>query len=247
MTSKGPPRPHTAPDTLFRSDQPHLVDFQFNADVVSVFPDMIRRSVPGYETVLPITGLIAAAHLPTGGVLYDLGCSQGASTSAVLQSIGDRQCSIIAVDNSTDMLDSARRALTDSRVAFVEADIAQLDYQPCDVVLLNYILQFVNPQNRLALLRQLHDALAPDGVLLLSEKIHLDDAAVDAQLNELHLEFKRANGYTEMEIAAKRSALENVMIIDSEAQHLQRLRQAGFSRVTKWFQCLNWASFIIQP
>ena len=64
-----------------------IVDFVFDEAVADVFPDMIRRSVPGYETVIPITGLLAAAHLKKmpeeRRLAYDLGCSLGATTAAV--------------------------------------------------------------------------------------------------------------------------------------------------------------------
>lgn len=234
-------------DQLFTTEQPNLVDFVFNKDVVAVFPDMIRRSVPGYETVLPLTGLLAAEHLPPGGRLYDLGCSQGASTAAVLARLGERDCELIGVDNSEPMLNSAGARIQDPRTQWLLADLQALSFQPCNVVLLNYILQFLTPSDRLSLLRRLRSALSDDGCLILSEKIHVDAADTDHWFNELHLAFKRANGYSDMEIAGKRNALENVMIIDSEATHRQRLQDAGFSRIEKWFQCLNWASFIIRP
>jgi tRNA (cmo5U34)-methyltransferase len=35
-------------DQVFASPQANIVDFAFNEEVVRVFPDMIRRSVPGY-------------------------------------------------------------------------------------------------------------------------------------------------------------------------------------------------------
>ncbi|MFK7914662.1 MAG: carboxy-S-adenosyl-L-methionine synthase CmoA [Pseudomonadales bacterium] len=234
-------------DQLFTIEQPNLVDFTFNKEVVAVFPDMIRRSVPGYETVLPLSGLLAAEHLPAGGRLYDLGCSQGASTAAVLARIGSRDCQIIGVDNSEPMLSSAAALIKDPRVQWLQADVCELEFEPCNVVLLNYILQFLTPTDRLQLLRRLRSALGAQGCIILSEKVHLDDAETDPWFNELHLAFKRANGYSDLEIAGKRNALENVMIIDTESTHRQRLHEAGFSRIDKWFQCLNWASFIIRP
>ncbi|MEM1229700.1 MAG: carboxy-S-adenosyl-L-methionine synthase CmoA [Pseudomonadota bacterium] len=224
-----------------------MVDFAFSQAVVDVFPDMIRRSVPGYETVLPIGGMIAAQALPPGGRLYDLGCSQGASTAAVLARLDDRDCNIIGIDNSEPMLTSARALIVDPRVTFVEADLTDFRFESANVVLANYVLQFLEPAARLALLKRLRTALAPGGLMLLTEKIHLDDPALDATFDALHLDFKRANGYSELEVAGKRSALERVMRIDREADHRARLREAGFSHVELWFRCLNWASFIIRP
>jgi len=88
-------------DQLFTNPARQLVDFAFDDAVVAVFPDMIRRSVPGYETVVPLTGLLTARHIrATGGsnLIYDLGCSLGATTLAILGQLGDQDARIVAVD-----------------------------------------------------------------------------------------------------------------------------------------------------
>jgi tRNA (cmo5U34)-methyltransferase len=127
------------------------------------------------------------------------------------------------------------------------ADVLALPFQPARVVTLNYVLQFLQPDRRLALLTAAREALAPDGVLLLAEKIRFDDADLQYDFDAAHLEFKRANGYSELEIAQKRTALENVMILDTEDVHRARLTAAGFTRIRKWYQCLNWVSFEARP
>ena len=234
---------HGPTDKLFANAKRHLVDFAFDDAVAAVFPDMIRRSVPGYETVVPLTGLIAARHLRRGGRCYDLGCSLGATTRAVLAAVGDRPCELVAVDDSTAMLDRARQlAGAEPRILWRQADIRELAFERADVAILNYTLQFLAPEDRLPLLQRLRDCLQDDGVLLLSEKLGGLDYFAD-----LHWDFKRANGYSDLEIAGKRAALEDVMRIDSEETHLARLRTAGFPRPRVWFRCLNWASFVASP
>ena len=102
-------------DNVYVDKQQHIVDFAFNKDVVAVFPDMIRRSVPGYETIIPMTGLIAARHLGDEGTAYDLGCSLGASTLAILQQSQASNIRVIGVDNSLAMIEEAKKQITDSR------------------------------------------------------------------------------------------------------------------------------------
>ena len=63
-------------------------------------------------------------------------------------------------------------------------------------------------------------------------------------MTELHHAFKRAHGYSDLEIAQKRSALERIMIPETLVQHRDRLAMAGFEMVSVWFQCLNFASII---
>lgn len=234
-------------DRVFSEPSQYIVDFAFDEAVVDVFPDMIRRSVPGYETVIPLTGLIASQHVSPGSNVYDLGCSLGASTLAVLRQLHDIPCDIIAVDNAPAMIARARGLVTDPRVHFQEADILHLEMENASVVLLNYVLQFITPEERLALLRKIRGSLLPSGCLILSEKIRFEEAESQSYYDALHLNFKRANGYSELEISQKRTALENVMIIDTVDEHLTRFEEAGFSKAEVWYRCLNWASFLVSP
>jgi tRNA (cmo5U34)-methyltransferase len=230
-----------------------LVDFTFDDAVAAVFPDMIRRSVPGYETVIPMTGLLAARHAADVAAadgtrrIYDLGCSLGATTLAVLRQLGDTPARVVAVDNAQAMIERARAAIADPRVEFRLADVRELDFEPATVVLLNYVLQFIPPADRRALLTRIRAALAPGGLLIVSGKIRFDDPDEQRFYEAAHLDFKRANGYRELEISGKRSALERVMIVDTEEQHRRYFRDAGFGTVRKWYQCLNWASFLATP
>lgn len=238
-------------DRVFRDPRNQIVDFVFDDEVAEVFPDMIRRSVPGYETIIPITGLLAARHLHELPMdhprVYDLGCSLGATTLAVLRQLADKPAVIVGVDSASPMIERARTLVRDDRVSFLQADIRELEFEPAGVVLLNFVLQFISPDERAALLKRIHGCLVPHGLLVVSEKIRFDDPAEQNFYEAAHLDFKRANGYSELEIAQKRTALENVMIIDSEEQHRERFARAGFRRTDKWFQCLNWVSYLVYP
>lgn len=238
-------------DTLFAAPLTDAGSFSFDAQVAEVFPDMIGRSVPGYATIVTMTGLLAQRFASPGSSLYDLGCSLGASTLAMRRNLACEDCRIISVDNSPAMLDRCRGLIAADRhttpVQLVCADLADIPIEDASVVVLNFTLQFVPRERRDNVIQGIYRGLRPGGIMVLSEKVILEDAHLDALNIELHHEFKRANGYSELEISQKRTALENVMVIDTEAAHRERLRQAGFSRVVKWHQCLNWASFQARP
>jgi len=243
------------PDRLFAQPLDQVPDFVFNEDVAKVFPDMIKRSVPGYPTIVENLGVLAAQFAQPHSTLYDLGCSLGAVTQALRRHVKTDGCRVLAVDNSPAMVERCREYLHAQDAMFqellptevIEADILALEFRPASLVALNFTLQFIAPQQRLALLTRIRQALLPGGALILSEKLCFTDEADQKLLNELHLAFKRANGYSELEIAQKRSAIENVMKPDSLEQHRERLLAAGFSRVVPWFQCLNFASLIALP
>ena len=240
----------TNTDDIYARDNPHLVDFAFDQRVVDVFPDMIRRSVPAYETVVPLSALVAARHVPNNGVIYDLGCSRGATTAALL-TYCDPSIRVVGIDNSQPMIDAARNqmsALTSAndaaRVEWRCADITETPIAAASAVVMNYTLQFITPEQREVLLRRIASNLEPGAPLIYAEKVVLDDPQKQAWADSIHLEFKRANGYSELEVAQKRSAIEKVMIPDTLDTHLTRLKQVGLVNSTIWFSCLNWAAFI---
>ncbi|MBI3561809.1 MAG: carboxy-S-adenosyl-L-methionine synthase CmoA [Gammaproteobacteria bacterium] len=237
-----PPR-----DRLFDMPRDMIVDFVFDEQVARVFPDMIRRSVPGYESILTLLGLFAQEYAQANTNLYDLGCSTGAATLALRRRISQPGCRIYAIDNSTSMVEVCRANLqhhaATTPVEVVCADIQQVGIENASLVVLNFTLQFIAPGERSRFLRKIYAGLNPGGVLVLSEKILLEDPLGQRFEEDLHLAFKKANGYSELEISQKRSALEKILIPETPAQHRQRLQQAGFQQVYRWFQALNFISF----
>jgi tRNA (cmo5U34)-methyltransferase len=233
-------------DRVFRDPQHQIVDFTFDDRVAGVFEDMIRRSVPGYEVVVPMSGLIAARYAKPNLRCYDLGCSLGATALAIRRQLTAPDVTVVAVDNSEAMLARAR-TLINEPIEWRLADIRDTDLTNASVVVMNWTLQFLDPDDRLPLMSRIHQALCSDGVLIVSEKIRSSDASEQARLEQLHLAFKAANGYSDLEIAQKRTALENVLLPDTVDDHRRRFFDAGFSRADLWFQCLNWVSFIVAP
>jgi len=238
-----------ARDRLFAERNDHLVDFRFDERVAEVFPDMIRRSVPGYEDVVRLTGLLAAEHARPGTRIYDLGCSLGAGLAAVRRCLGHADVALVGIDNAPAMLARCRTLLDGEPEAGPPVrlecrDIASVEIDDASVVILNYTLQFIEPAQRLPLLQRIHDGLVEGGILLLSEKVfHVNDRT-DAFMAAMHAAFKRANGYSETEIARKRAALERVLQPDPPELHEERLRMAGFDRLESWHHCLNFRSWI---
>ena len=243
------------PDRLFAQPLAQVPDFVFNEDVVRVFPDMIKRSVPGYPAIVENLGVLAAQFAQPHTALYDLGASLGAVTQALRRHVRTQGCEVVAVDNSAAMVERCTQYLKGQDSMFqellpvqvLEADILNLAFKPASVVALNFTLQFIAPEQRHSLLGNIRQALVPGGALLLSEKLRFQDLDEHQLLTDLHVAFKRANGYSELEIAQKRSAIENVMKPDSLEEHRERLLAAGFSKVVPWFQCLNFASMIALP
>lgn len=235
-------------DLIYSAKHSAVKDFAFDEQVVEVFPDMISRSVPGYNTIINTIGRLSETYVKPHSNVYDLGCSLGAATLAMKKSITANNCKIIGVDNSAAMVERCKIHVNafkgETPVEIIEGNIQDIEIDNASMVVLNFTLQFIDPEDRAILLAKICKGLNPGGILVLSEKLSTSDSVNNELLIELHHDFKRANGYSELEIAQKRTALENVMRTDDLPKHITRLENAGFTHVTTWFQCFNFFSLV---
>lgn len=232
-------------DKIF-SNNTDLVDFVFDKKVADVFDDMVKRSVPGYQTMLEMIGLVVKVYAKDNSYFYDLGASTGATSLALGLHNTHQNNKIIAVDNAIEMALKCKKNLTNklSNFEIVCSDINDIKIENASIVVLNLTMQFIDLEKRQSIIDNIFNGLNDDGVLVISEKIHFNDDKKQKETTKLHLDFKRANGYSELEISQKRQLIENVLVTDSKETHLSRLENAGFSERVCHFQCLNFASFL---
>lgn len=255
-------------DAIYREPLSAVGDFRFDAVVADVFADMISRSVPGYCTVLAMVPALAKRFITPNSHVYDLGCSLGAASLAIAKS-GSNRCQIFAVDNSPAMIDRLNQQLQINqsthldlssqpndpsrqhdpvspphRIITQNQDIGETEIVNASFVVLNYTLQFIAPEKRGEMLQKIYDGMIQGGAMLMSEKIHLHDQSGADLLVELHHDFKRAQGYSDLEISQKRTALEKTLVTETMAAHTERLETTGFRTIVPWFVCLGFASFL---
>lgn len=239
-------------DTIYANAQP-IVDFRFDQRVTAVFSDMIRRSVPGYQELIALLGLFGRKYISDNSQIYDLGCSLGAASAAVIDRTDAKGCRLILVDNSEEMIKRCRENLqalttpihsTQLHKEWRCSDIRNIEIERASLVLLNFTLQFIPPEDREEMLASIYKGMLPGGAVIVSEKIIFNDPQQQEILESLQQQFKRENGYSDLEIAQKRSALEQVLIPESREQHIERLQHCGFSQVNIWYQCLNFISIV---
>ena len=232
-------------DNLFNANI-DIADFRFDKEVVEVFDDMVRRSVPGYDSMIQMIGLIARMYGQDNTNYYDLGSSTGAISLAIALNNKHQKNTFFAIDNSEEMVSKCKQNL-ESKIDNLQAtcaDINQIHIENASIVVLNLTLQFIDVKDRSNLIKKIYEGLNPGGVLIISEKIHFEDKEIQDQITNLHIDFKKENGYSELEIANKRQAIENVLITDTKAIHIERLKDSGFKDTSCFFQCLNFVSFL---
>lgn len=237
-----------ATDDIYKDRPAGAGSFEFNDAVADVFPDMLRRSIPGYEATIEAIGALARRYVTAGTRCYDLGCSLGAATLAMRRNIEATDCDIQAIDVAPAMVNRCRNLLASdgspTPVDVRQADIRDIEIANASMVVMNYTLQFLPSADRTGLIRRIHDGMRPGGVFVLSEKVTDDDPDVEALLVELHHAFKRDNAYSDLEIARKRTALENVLVPETTGTHLARLKEAGFAHSGVWLRHFNFVSIV---
>lgn len=234
-------------DDIYAQVRSHIDQFVFDQKVVGVFDDMINRSVPGYATIIGMIGMLAQRYVQSGSQCYDLGCSLGAATFAMHHNIEALDVPIIGVDNSSAMIEKCRERVKDienRRIDLICDDIQQVTINHASMVVLNFTLQFIDPDRRLDLMQRISNGLNENGILVLSEKIDFEDQEEQTFQTDMHHTYKKLQGYSDLEISQKRSALENVLIPDTLEEHVKRLHFVGFSRVYVWFKCFNFISLV---
>jgi tRNA (cmo5U34)-methyltransferase len=234
-------------DEIYK-ERPGDQDFRFDAKVAEVFDDMLERSVPCYRQVIEMTSALLGRFLVPGDLVYDLGCSTGTTLVELARNLDQPGLRFIGVDNSPAMLEKAAHKAArfglGARLEFHQADITSLELEQCGAIVLNYTLQFIEPDQRREFLIRLRSALRPGGVLILSEKTVSVEPTLHQTWLDIYLDFKRRNGYSETEIARKRQALEKVLLPCSLEENLEMLRGAGFTQVDSFSRWFNFVSIL---
>lgn len=230
-------------DQLFAEPYSAIKAFAFDEKVVAVFPDMIKRSVPGYDTILKGIAMLAMKYIQPATAVYDLGASLGAVSLTVDQAIGQQSVTIHAIDNSTPMIDALQDHLSsielNNSIQACLQDVAEAKIDNASMVVSNFTLQFMPQASRQTVCERVHAGLNPGGVFVLSEKVTSSQTLID-----YYHGYKKINGYSDREVAQKRQALEDSLTPDGLSTWLARLEAVGFSQIEVWFRAFNFVSIV---
>lgn len=223
-------------------------DFKFDQRVVTVFDDMVTRSVPYYLEMQRMISELAGEYAKEGSVIYDLGCSTG-TTMMNMNATVNPSIKFIGVDDSDQMLEQCKGNLVKAGVTreleLVNYDLNKgLKIENASVVVLCLTLQFIRPLYRVKLLEKIRQGMTEGGCLILIEKILAEESGLNRNFIKYYYDFKKRNHYSDMEIAQKREALENVLVPYKLSEDLDMLKTSGFSHQEIFFKWYNFAGMI---
>lgn len=221
--------------------------WRFDGSVPGEFDQHIIRSIPGYmeghEYVVNATKSI----ISTGGVCYELGCSTGTLCKKLALSATTSRSKIIGIDQIQGMIDIARQRCAEfEHVSFEVGDIVDCNFKPASAIVSYYTIHFLPARIRQAVIRKIYDALLPNGIFIMFEKIKFPDPVKHREITDAYYDFKRSMGFTEEEIRAKADSLEGILVPQTEESNLMLLNSAGFGKVNTVFTELCWQGYLAQ-
>lgn len=235
-------------DKVFKDTQRPAYDFKFNKEVATVFDDMVVRSVPFYEEMQRMAAELAKDFAVKGTNVYDLGCSTG-TTMINLDKVLHGVIHFVGIDNSDEMLKKCeanlKKAGVQRKVAYENQDLNNdIVLRNPSVVIFCLTLQFLRPLNREKILKKIAESLPENGAVILIEKILTEHSLFNRLFIEHYYQFKKRNGYDEIEIAKKRESLENVLVPYQLSENEALLKSCGFRYTEVFFKWYNFTGLI---
>jgi len=220
--------------------------WSFGGEVAQTFVPHITQSVPLYEKGHEIVCDLSDFFLRSDSRCYELGTSTGelmgklASHHRGLQGV-----SFIGVDNEQPMIEAAKQSLAgDPRIDLRVDDIVFMDFEPADLIISYYTVQFIHPKFRQDLIDRIYRALNWGGGFLIFEKVRGPDARFQDIQTTLYNKFKRNQGFSDSEILNKSFSLSGVLEPFSSRANLEMFERAGFSDVMPVFRWLCFEGYL---
>lgn len=142
--------------------------YRYQGKFIEQFVHWKLKRDPMFETLDQV--------VPRTGQILDLGCGYGVATHW-LACFTDRR-TFHGVDYDEDKIRVARRtAPGHPRIVFEHGDILEMDYPPCDAVLLLDVLHYWRPEKQQTILEKARRALRPGGRLILRDGMRAESAA----------------------------------------------------------------------
>jgi tRNA (cmo5U34)-methyltransferase len=200
-------------------------------NISASFDEHILKSIPLYREGHQLVCYYSDFFLKSDSVVYDIGCSTG----SMLAQLAERhplkeRLQLIGIDCVPDMIERASRLTErDPRLAFIEADILEVEFKPCDMIIANYTIQFLPPRVRQVLVDQIYRALNWGGAFFMFEKVRAPDGRFQDYASQVYVEYKLDQGFTEAEVLNKSRSIKGVMEPFSSQGNADMLRRAGFT------------------
>lgn len=217
----------------------------FGGDVARSFDTHIERSIPLYREGHELVASLADFFVHDGSTVYELGCSTGALTRRLAERCAGRRTKIVGLEIEPGMVSAARDTCAGfDAVEIREADLIEAEFEPADLVVSYYTVQFIRPALRQALFDRVYASLNWGGAFVMFEKVRGPDARFQDILSSLYVDFKLDQGFTETEIVNKSRSLKGVLEPFSTQGNIDMMKRAGFVDIMSIFKHVCFEGFL---
>lgn len=215
----------------------------FDDEVAQCFDEMLKRSIPNYETMRELVYNVGRHYVKDGAAVMDIGCSNGNAALPFVKTFNNQ---FILCDVSESFLDLCRKGFKEHKnVQIINHDLRNgvPDVQSC-LILSILTIQFTPIEYRQKVINSVYEHLQPGGAFIFVEKLLGTTYDIDSVLVDEYYELKRENQYTQEQIHAKRKSLEGVLVPITESWNVDLLRSAGFKKIDCFWRYLNFAGYL---
>lgn len=235
-------------DKIFKKKKKLISNFNFGKETSQVFDDMLVRSVPFYLETQRMIKEMASEFAVEGTNVYDLGCST-CTTFLAIQDSMPKDITYVGIDSSKEMLAKAKEKLTKhkfrGRYELMFHDLNRgIPISNASVVIMNLTLQFIRPLYRDQTIASIAKGLNKGGCLILIEKVLSPNSTINRMFIKFYYDMKKRNGYSDLEIAQKREALENVLVPYHFDENRELLLANGFKGCDMFFRWYNFCGIL---
>ena len=211
---------------------------KFDFDTIDNFDEHINQSIPNYGILFDSIVRLSKYFVIDKYKVYDLGCS----TATLLIELSKLYPNIekVGIDKSENLLPS--ECPTD--VSLVLHDLNDgIELEPSCLVFSIFTLQFLNRDIRQQIINEVYDSLCVGGALIITEKTYTDNAITQDMFTFAYYDFKKSK-FTEKEILSKEKDLRNILRPNTSESNISLLKQAGFSKIERFYKYFMFEGYI---
>ncbi len=210
------------------------------AHVVAQYDQHILRLIPAYQLMHWQVQAILAQRMPAKMQVLIVGCGTGYELDYLLTHYP--QAAFTAIDPSAQMLQAAKKRLTDDqlgRVEFVQGQMQDLSFcMQYDVALVLLVAHFVPHADKHKFFSAIYQALNVEGLLISYDMMQGN--------HEMHDDLQalcQYQGLSEKQSQRMREGLEHDFATLSATQYVNLLQEIGFEELTRYLQVFNFGGW----
>jgi tRNA (cmo5U34)-methyltransferase len=211
---------------------------------IAHYADGPRRFTPGLDSVHRMTAILLAEHTPADAHVLVLGAGGGLELTALAQVQGGWR--FTGVDPAGPMLDLARQAMGDDagRADLIEGYIDDAPSGPFDAATCLLTLHFLDRDERVRTLRELHRRLRPGAPLVVVHSSFPQEEPARTRWLKRYAAYAVASGADPTQTEQAREAVAASLALLTPEEDAACLRDAGFDEVELFYAAFTWRGWV---